>query len=54
MGTVLVILAMVFFCAGILTGTCLIRVGNEWKTVGITYGLLLIGIALFGIALSLE
>jgi len=52
MSIVMFILAMVFIIAAICTGTCFIRVGGEWKTVGITYGLLIIGCVLFGIALT--
>ena len=54
MNTVLVLFAMTFYIAAICTGSGFIKAGEGWKTVGITYGLLAVGITLFGIALSME
>lgn len=42
--------AAVFFIAAIIVGSI---TDNTWKNVGITWGLLSIGIVLFGIALTL-
>ena len=45
--------AMVFIIASMLFATNIIKVKNEWKSVGVTYGLLAIGCGFFGIALTL-
>jgi hypothetical protein len=49
-GDILVIAAMIVFVAAIYTGATL---ENSWRNVAITYGLLVIGIVLFSLALLL-
>ena len=50
MATTLVLIAVAFFVAAIIVGSV---TNNSWKSVGFTYGLLSVGAALFGIALTL-
>ena len=47
---ILVIVAMMVFVVAIYTGATL---ENSWRNVAITYGLLVIGIVLFSLALLL-
>ena len=47
---VLVIIAMIIFIVSIYAGATL---KNSWRNVAITYGLLVIGIVLFSLALLL-
>ena len=54
METVLISGAMIFFIASMLFATNIIKVKNEWKSVGITYGLLAAGCVLFGLLLTLN
>jgi hypothetical protein len=49
-GNILVIAAMIVFIAVIYTGATL---KNSWRNVAITYGLLVVGIVLFSLALLL-
>lgn len=49
-GNILVIAAMIVFIAVIYTGATL---ENSWRNVAITYGLLVLGIVLFSLALLL-
>lgn len=49
-GNILVIAAMMIFVAVIYAGATL---ENSWRNVAITYGLLVIGIVLFSLALLL-
>lgn len=46
--------AMIFFIASMLFATNIIKVKNEWKSVGIAYGLLAIGCIFFGLLLTLN
>ena len=46
--------AMIFIIASMLFATNIIKVKNEWKSVGITYGLLAIGCVFFGLLLTLN
>jgi len=50
LGNILVIAAMMVFVAVIYTGT---KLKNSWRNVAITYGLLVVGIVLFSLALLL-
>ena len=45
--------AMIFIIASMLFATNIIKIKNEWKSVGVTYILLATGATLFGIALTL-
>lgn len=49
MGNIIVMVAVIFFVAAIIVGSI---TDNTWKNVGITWGLLSIGIVLFGITLT--
>ena len=49
-GDILVIAAMIVFVAATYVGA---KLENSWKNVAITYGLLVIGIVLFSLALLL-
>jgi hypothetical protein len=50
MNSVLVIVAVIIFIATIYVG---ITLENSWRNVAITYGLLVLGIVLFSLALLL-
>lgn len=50
MNNIIVMVAAVFFIAAIIVGSI---TDNTWKSVGITWGLLSIGIVLFIITLTL-
>ena len=50
MSTILVLIAAIFFVSAIIVGS---MTNNSWGNVGITYALLVIGIAFFSIALIL-
>ena len=54
MSTFLIILAMAFYMGAVATGSNFIKFRNEWKCVAVTYSLLIIGAAIFGIALTLD
>ena len=54
MEKVLMLGAMIFIVASMMVATDLIKVKNEWKSVGITYGLLAVGCVLFGLLLTLN
>ena len=51
MNTVLLIIAIIFFVAAIIIGSI---TSDSWKSTGITWGCLLIGITLFGILLCIQ
>ena len=53
MNNLLLALAMVCFVAAIAVGSDFIKVKGEWKSVAVTYGILILGIGLFGIVLTL-
>ena len=50
---ILLLLAVTFFGAAIIVGSDFIKVKGEWKSVVVTYGLLAVGVLLFGIVLTL-
>lgn len=53
MEKVLMFVAITFFIASMLFATNTVKVKNEWRSVGITYGLLAIGCIFFGLVLTL-
>ena len=51
MNTILLIIAVIFFVAAIIIGS---TTQDSWKSTGITWACLLIGIILFGIVLCIQ
>ena len=52
MNNILVLIAAGFFLAAIAVGSDFIKVRGEWKSVAVTYSLLIIGITFFGFGLT--
>ena len=52
MNNVLLGIAMVAWIGAVATGSDFIKVKGEWKSVSVTWGLLAVGIVMFGIVLS--
>jgi hypothetical protein len=50
MNIILLIIAVIFFVAAIIIGS---TTSDSWKSTGITWGCLIIGILLFGVVLTL-
>lgn len=50
MNVILLIIAVIFFVAAIIIGSV---TPDSWKSTGITWGCLIIGILLFGVVLTL-
>lgn len=51
MNTILLIIAVIFFVAAIIIGSI---TSDNWKSTGITWACLLIGIILFSIVLCIQ